>query len=186
MVRLLAPFVSAGGRILDVGGGTGHLAALVAAATGCEVTVLDRSRRMLDATSAPLGVLRVHGDAAALPFEYASFDAAIVVDALHHMDRQRDVAFELARVIRPGGGVLVADEDSAAWAVKSVAILERLIGEPGAFMTPEAVTALFSQAGFDGTAEPQGSSSYVFIGERAGGAGDGGTANKRIEQNARR
>lgn len=173
MARLLAPFVSPGGRILDVGGGTGHLGALLASVTGCEVTVLDRSLRMMDVASAPQGVLRVHGDAAALRFESASFDAAIVVDALHHMDRRHDVAFELARVIRPGGGVLIADEDSAAWGVRFIAILERLLGEPGAFMTPEAVTALFAQAGFDGKAESRGHSSYVFVGERACDAGGG-------------
>jgi len=163
---MLAPYVCPGGRILDVGGGTGHLATLIASASGCEVVVLDRSPRMLTAASGFPNIRVVRGDASALPFDSGSFDAAIVVDAFHHMDRQREVACELARVVRPGGGLVVADEDAGGRGIRAVALVERLLGEPATFLTPVGAAELFAAAGFDGMTEPHGMSSYVFVGGR--------------------
>ena len=163
---MLEPFLTSGGRILDVGGGTGHLAALLAEATAHDVVVLDRSSRMLASAAAFPGVSAVQGDAVAMPFDAASFDAAIVVDALHHMDRQHVVAGELARVVRPGGGLVVADEDAGGRGVRLVAFVERLLGEPAAFLTAASAVRLFAEAGFDGAAQARGASSYVFIGAR--------------------
>ena len=164
--RMLEPYVGPGGRILDVGGGTGHLATLIASATGWEVAVLDRSPRMLASASDLPGITVTCGDASAMPFDSGSFDAAIVVDAFHHMDRQADVARELARVVRPSGGLIVADEDAAGRGIRAVAFLERLLGEPAAFLTAAGAVELFAAAGFDGTTESHGVSSYVFVGQR--------------------
>jgi ubiquinone/menaquinone biosynthesis C-methylase UbiE len=50
------------------------------------------------------------GDAAALPFEYGSFDIAGCVRVLHHVRRPELVVSELARVTRPGGRILVVDQ----------------------------------------------------------------------------
>ncbi|HEX8753161.1 MAG TPA: methyltransferase domain-containing protein [Solirubrobacterales bacterium] len=62
------------------------------------------------------------GDATALEFEDASFDGAITRFSLHHIPVPARVVEEMARVVRPGGWVVVADhardEDAtvAAWA----------------------------------------------------------------------
>ena len=53
----------------------------------------------------------VHGDAAALPFEDASFDASCISFALHEMPasvRER-VIREMARVTKPAGRVVIVD-----------------------------------------------------------------------------
>ncbi|HEY1853207.1 MAG TPA: class I SAM-dependent methyltransferase [Solirubrobacterales bacterium] len=62
------------------------------------------------------------GDATALEFEDASFDGAITRFSLHHIPAPQRVVAEMARVVRPGGWVVVSDHArnddaaAAAWA----------------------------------------------------------------------
>jgi SAM-dependent methyltransferase len=102
------------GRVLDVGCGTGTLAARLAAA-GFTVIGLDPSQGMLDvmAESAP-AVERVRGEGSELPFEDETFDVAITVAALHHVadpDDVRATLVEMVRVLRPGGQIVVWDHN---------------------------------------------------------------------------
>jgi SAM-dependent methyltransferase len=108
--RLLGPFTGTE-RALDSGCGTGALAFALAAHVG-EVVGVDTRADYLDAAreGAPATVTFVEGDATALPFEYASFDIAGTVRALHHIHRPELAVSELARVTRPGGLVLIADQ----------------------------------------------------------------------------
>ncbi|MCE5203191.1 MAG: class I SAM-dependent methyltransferase [Actinomycetia bacterium] len=159
----LAPVLGAGGRVLDVGGGTGMLAALLANVAACDVTVLDSSAAMLRHAQGSHGVSVVLGDAAAMPFEDAAFDAVIAVDALHHMSRQSDVAAQIARVLRPGGAVFIAEPDPAALAVRMSRTLERMLGEPGGMLTPDEMVALFGSVGIVGEVERQGGMGYAFV-----------------------
>jgi len=102
----------AGARVLDVAGGSGN-AALAAARAGCEVvctdyvpTLLERARERAEAERLALEVRE--GDAEALPFEDASFDAVIsVVGVMFAADQER-AARELLRVCRPGGTIALA------------------------------------------------------------------------------
>jgi SAM-dependent methyltransferase len=48
-------------------------------------------------------------DAAALPFEDSSFDGAVTRFSLHHIPAPGRVVGEMARVVRPGGWVVVSD-----------------------------------------------------------------------------
>lgn len=102
------------GRVLDVGCGTGTLAARLADA-GFAVTGLDPSQGMLDVMveSAP-AVERVRGEGSDLPFEDGIFDVAITVAALHHVADPADVRatlIEMVRVLRPGGRIVVWDHN---------------------------------------------------------------------------
>ena len=81
-------------RVLDVGCGEG---ALAVAAIG--VIGLDRSRTMLRASPPPV----VEGDALALPFPDAGFDAVVTVNALYHLDDPAVAIAEARRVLRAGG-----------------------------------------------------------------------------------
>lgn len=49
----------------------------------------------------------VFGDAQRLPFRDASFDAVVVLDVLEHLPRPQACLTEMARVLRPGGSVLL-------------------------------------------------------------------------------
>ena len=160
----LSPALGVGGKVLDVGGGTGALAGLLAKVAFCDVTVLDSSQAMLRHAAGTPSVAAVRGDASAMPFEDAAFDAVMAVDALHHMARQSDVAAEMARVLRPGGAVYVADPDPGSRAVRFSRRLERMLGEPGSMLTPGEIIALFRDVGLVGEIGRQDDFGYVFVG----------------------
>jgi len=102
-----------GSRVLDVAGGTGNTA-LAAARCGSRVVSLDYVPALLDrartrAAAEGLDLELVEGDAQALPFPDASFDAVVsAVGVMFAPDQQR-VADELLRVCRPGGTIALAN-----------------------------------------------------------------------------
>ena len=98
-------------RAVDIGTGAGTLA-LALAPLVKEVIGVDVVPELLEAARlvAPANVTFVEGDATALPFERASFDIAATRRTLHHIARPELVVAELARVVRPGGTVLVEDQ----------------------------------------------------------------------------
>ena len=103
----------AGGRVLDVGCGTGALASHVATA-GYAVTGVDVSPGML-AQAAQRGLAGAYAAfSTALPFADDSFDLALTVATLHHLETPVRVAFTISvmgRVVRPGGHVLLWDHN---------------------------------------------------------------------------
>ena len=108
--RLLGPF--RGTEVaLDSGSGTGALAFALAQFVG-EVVALDTRTDYIDAgrAVAPENVRFEEGDALALPFGYAAFDIAGCHRVLHHVRRPELAVSELARVTRPGGRLLIADQ----------------------------------------------------------------------------
>ncbi|GAA4931499.1 class I SAM-dependent methyltransferase [Streptomyces coeruleoprunus] len=101
-------------RVLDVGTGSGP-AALAAAGAGADVTGLDlepglvRVARDRARTAELTGAARfVVGDALALPFPDASFDAVLSTFGVMFAPDPARAAAELVRVCRPGGVVAVA------------------------------------------------------------------------------
>lgn len=103
-----------GARVLDMGCGTGVLARELDAA-GYDVVGLDPSQPMLGVMGreAP-NVEAVRGSGTDLPFSDGEFDFAVSVATMHHVaDRAavRRALEEMARVVRPGGSVLVWDHN---------------------------------------------------------------------------
>ena len=104
-------------RVLDFGAGNGWMARRLAGSF--RVTALD-----VDAGDTGLGGLRDHrvarvaGDLEALPLRAHSFDAVVAAASLHYAVDVRAVLAEAARVLRPGGVLIVADspvyDDDAA------------------------------------------------------------------------
>lgn len=94
-------------RILEVGCGWGELAEWVGRETGAEVVAIDLSPGMVE-LARERGVDAQVGDVQALPFADDEFDIAIAAWMLYHVpDLDRALA-ELARVLRPGGRLVVA------------------------------------------------------------------------------
>jgi ArsR family transcriptional regulator len=99
----------------DIGTGTGILATELAR-LGLRVICVDNSSRMLDAARAKLeaaGVLeRVElrkGEAHRLPIEDAEVDAAFAHMVLHYLPSPAEALRDMARVVKPGGSVVVVD-----------------------------------------------------------------------------
>jgi demethylmenaquinone methyltransferase/2-methoxy-6-polyprenyl-1,4-benzoquinol methylase len=97
--------VRPGDRVLDACCGTGDLA-IAAHRAGASVVGLDFADAMLErARRKESRIEWVQGDALALPFEDASFDAATVGFGVRNLDDLERGLGELARVLRPGGRV---------------------------------------------------------------------------------
>jgi SAM-dependent methyltransferase len=102
------------GAGLDVGCGTGALAARLAAA-GYDMTGVDPSDGMLDVLRARAPQVRAQvASGTDLPFEDDTFDLVLCVAVMHHIAEQgavRATLGEMVRVARPGGRVLVWDHN---------------------------------------------------------------------------
>lgn len=93
-------------RILEVGVGTGRIAAPLAAA-GARVTGIDISREMVRVLRArPERVDLVLAEAARQPFRPAVFDAALFVHILHLVPDPAATIEASIRAVRPGGVLL--------------------------------------------------------------------------------
>ncbi len=100
-----------GSRVLDVATGTGMVAAAALRLVGPSgsVTALDLSAGMLRRARRHAGLLLVQGSVDALPLADAQFDLLTMGYALRHV-ASLDAAFaEFARVLRPGGRVLLLE-----------------------------------------------------------------------------
>ena len=88
-------------QVLDLGAGTGKLAA-VAAELGHDVVAVDPSREMLEVCRRRPGIDTMVGAAESIPLAHGSVDAVIVGQAFHWFDHARALP-EIARVLRPNG-----------------------------------------------------------------------------------
>lgn len=112
LVKAVLPL---GGSVLDVGCGTGRLGAWIAG-EGYRVYGVDLSTAMLR-KALDRGLRGVWAAVAwALPFADDSFDLALTVATLHHLETPERVARtvrEMGRVVRPGGLVVLWDHNPA-------------------------------------------------------------------------
>jgi SAM-dependent methyltransferase len=97
-------------RLLDVGCGTGRFAVLASERLGARVWGVDASEEMLGEARRRPGAERVgwrRADAARLPFKAGWFDAVHSHLVLHLVDDRPAVVAEVARVLAPGGRLVV-------------------------------------------------------------------------------
>ncbi len=96
-------------RVLEIGVGTGRIALPLSRHVG-RLTGVDLSRPMMQVLrrkQAAEPVELVEGDATRLPFAAATFDLALAIHVLHLVPRWQEAAAEMARVVRPGGAILI-------------------------------------------------------------------------------
>lgn len=141
-----------GERVLDVGCGTGSLALIAKTRVGTAGIVcgVDASGQMLKRASHKARRRAVQIDfrvasVEALPYPDRGFDVVFSTLMLHHLPRpvRRRCAGEMARVLRDGGRVLVADFQAPARGHKRWTHLHRHGG-----VAREEVASLLQEAGF--------------------------------------
>jgi ubiquinone/menaquinone biosynthesis C-methylase UbiE len=108
--------LSQGQHILDVGCGTGKSTVQIATTYGVRVTGITISKQQVEIARTQYGreVLAGHvhfqfTDAMDMPFADASFDSAYAIESLVHMLDKRSAIAQIARVLRPGGRLVIAD-----------------------------------------------------------------------------
>ncbi|MBK1686074.1 bifunctional demethylmenaquinone methyltransferase/2-methoxy-6-polyprenyl-1,4-benzoquinol methylase UbiE [Rubrivivax gelatinosus] len=196
-VRMAAP--QAGQHIVDLAGGTGDVAALMAAADR-RVTVVDPSAEMM-----AVGQARGHahvewlvGSAEQLPLADASVDTLTISFGIRNATRIDVALREIHRVLKPGGRFLCLEFSTPAWWLRpfynlfSFTVIPRL----GAWIanSPEAYTylvesirrfpdqprfaAMIGEAGFEQVRwhDLSFGIASVHIGTRPAAAGPSGTA----------
>ena len=108
VAELLA--LESGDIAVEVGCGTGA-DALAASELGARIVGLDFSPRLLDEASKRGLPWVVAGDAHHLPLATGSVEAYWADRALQHIENPRLALSEAARVVRPGGRIVVVDPD---------------------------------------------------------------------------
>jgi demethylmenaquinone methyltransferase/2-methoxy-6-polyprenyl-1,4-benzoquinol methylase len=107
-VRLMRPWNP--GLVLDVATGSGDLASAIGNNfPGCRVVGADFCRPMLDVARRRGLPELVEADGLKLPFPDATFDAVSVAFGLRNMASWEGGLKEMARVLKPGGHVLILD-----------------------------------------------------------------------------
>jgi len=130
-------------NLLDIGGGTGRVAAALRGISGPAV-VADPSRKMLQ-YARHKELPTVCTPAETLPFPSNSFDRIIMVDAFHHVYNQDLTARELWRVLKPGGKMLIIEPDIQKSIVKLIAVMERILLMRSRILSAGNIQALFKE-----------------------------------------
>lgn len=129
------------GRLLDIGGGTGRVASALLQDVD-EVVIADVSMGMLKQTHrSTLKPVCSHSES--LPFPDSFFERIIMVDALHHVIDQPASAREMIRVLKPGGRIIIEEPDINTFAVKLIALAEKLLLMRSHFLSPLQIASLF-------------------------------------------
>jgi O-antigen biosynthesis protein len=106
---LWAAQVAAGADVLDAGCGTGYGSAILAAGGAARTYAVDIDEACVERVLADVpGVEASRADVRELPSDDDSFDLVVCFEVIEHME-QRDAAIrEFARVLRPGGTLLIS------------------------------------------------------------------------------
>lgn len=102
------------GIVVDLGCGTGRIARFLAGSDR-RVIAIDRSRRMLDKAGATLDgatTTLLRCDAREIPIRDASVDSVVCSGVLHHIPDLPAAMQEIARLLRPGGTLIVREPNA--------------------------------------------------------------------------
>lgn len=114
LIEILEP--RSGERLLEIGPGTGYYTfTLAERLAGGQVDAFDVQQQMLDHVMREANrrgvtnILPALGDAQSLPYAADSFDAVVLVTVLGEIPDQDRALAEIARVLRPGGRLVVGE-----------------------------------------------------------------------------
>ncbi len=98
--------------VLDLGSGTGRFSGLLAELFGGPVYGVEPSEQMRAEAQPAEGVAFLAGRAEAIPLADDSCDLVLMFLSFHHVRDRQAAAREIARVLRPGGRVLIRNQFS--------------------------------------------------------------------------
>jgi len=134
------------GWLLDLGGGTGRSSARLAEKVD-SVLVCDLSMPMLRTAQEKGFASTVQASATDLPFAANTFERIMVIDALHHMPNQHTTTGEMFRILKTGGRLLIEEPDIRLFAVKLIALMEKVLMMKSYFHTPDEIQQMAESFG---------------------------------------
>ncbi len=152
----------ASGLLLDVGGGTGRKSyPLMKMVAG--IVIADSSMGMLSQANMKGGLTTICSQSEQLPFEDESFERVIMVDALHHVSDYRVTTYEMWRVVKPGGRIVIEEPDIHTTPVKIMAIIEKLALMRSHFISPQNIAHSFDYKDAKVNIEIEESTAWIVI-----------------------
>jgi SAM-dependent methyltransferase len=132
--------VPAGARVLDIACGTGNLS-IPLARQGAIVTGVDIASNLIAqardrAKAEGLNVTFDEGDAEQLPYEAASFDAVVSMFGAMFAPRPELVVEEMARVLKPGGRLAMANWNPASFSGQMFKLGSKHVPPPPGVLPP--------------------------------------------------
>lgn len=161
LLRLPTP-----GWLLDAGGGTGRVSTGLRPFVG-GLVVSDFSGPMLRQVRQKGSLWPTQVRVERLPFPDESFDRILVVDALHHFHQQSAAIGELARVLKRGGRLVIEEPDINRFAVKLVALAEKLALMGSHFHSPGEIRDVVAVHGLTVRIETNGAFAAWVVADRA-------------------
>jgi ubiquinone/menaquinone biosynthesis C-methylase UbiE len=100
--------VQKGEIILDVGSGSGYLAEGIAEGNDCTICLDISLENLCSVKKGKRGnLLLINSSAETLPFRSGSFDKVLCAEVLEHISEDRQALRELARILKPGGVLVI-------------------------------------------------------------------------------
>lgn len=153
------------GWLLDAGGGTGRASSSLIDQTD-HLLICDLSFSMLQ-TAQEKGIKNlVQASATALPFKNETFDRIMVIDALHHMPEQKNTVGEMLRTLKADGRMLIEEPDINLFAVKLIALFEKLALMKSHFHTKDEIKDMVESFGAKAVLDSDGKGSAWVIAEK--------------------
>jgi 2-polyprenyl-3-methyl-5-hydroxy-6-metoxy-1,4-benzoquinol methylase len=164
--QLIRPHLKAGSRILEVGCGAGNLL-LQATVAGSYPVALDLSMQALtfvrsrldeanSSAEAPNGFACMQAIGECIPLRAASFDCVILSEVIEHLQAPQISIREAARVLRPGGRLLITTPNYRSfwpmmeWADDQLNMAPKMAGEQHiSRFYPSSLKSLLIESGLE-------------------------------------
>ena len=139
--------VSQNAPILDLGAGTGAMSEFAyICRDDLQYTAVDPADGMLKFSAAYIQTHKANAED--LPFDTSSFEVILIGEALHHFQDVNRSIEEMVRVLKNDGRVFIYDFDSSTFMGKSLCRIEKILGEPGNFFSPDVLKQRLENYGF--------------------------------------